>query len=86
MPNGCLVEYFDRVVLYQKGKAYTLAEKQVNNVRTYIGSRNYRDIVSIISSDEVAFHSIDSFDLIESEPALGKQNVKMADVFDDIPM
>lgn len=84
VPNGCVVEYFDRVVLYQKGKAYTLAEKQVNNVRSYIGSRNYRDIVSIISSDEVAFHSVDSFDLIESAPAFGKAYVSVADVFRDI--
>lgn len=83
VPNGCVVEYFDRVVLYQKGKAYTLAEKQVNNVRSYIGSRNYRDLVSIISSDEVAFHSVDSFDLIESVPAFGNANVPLADVFDD---
>lgn len=84
VPNGCVVEYFDRVVLYQKGKAYTLAEKQVNNVRSYIGSRNYRDIVSIISSDEVSFHSVDSFDLIESVPAFGKSYVPVADVFDDL--
>lgn len=83
VPNGCVVEYFDRVVLYQKGKAYTLAEKQVNNVRTYIGSRNYRDIVSIISSDEVAFHSVDSFDLIESAPAFRKAYVPATDVFND---
>lgn len=83
VPNGCVVEYFDRVMLYQKGKAYTLAEKQVNNVRTYIGSRNYRDIVSIISSDEVAFHSVDSFDLIESAPAFGRAFVPASDMFDE---
>lgn len=84
VPDGCVVEYFDRVVLYQKGRAYTLAEKQVNNVRTYIGSRNYRDIVSIISSDEVAFHSVDSFDLIESTPAFEKKHVPVSDVFKDV--
>lgn len=83
VPNGCVVEYFDRVMLYQKGKAYTLAEKQVNNVRTYIGSRNYRDIVSIISGDEVAFHSVDSFDLIESAPAFGRAFVSASDMFDE---
>jgi hypothetical protein len=86
VPDGCVVEYFDRVVLYQKGKAYMLAEKQVNNVRSYIGSRNYRDIVSIISSDEVAFHSVDSFDLIESAPAFGKAYVPMADVFKNLQL
>ena len=84
VPNGCVVEYFDRVVLYQKGKAYILCEKQVNNVRTYIGSRNYRDIVSIISGEEVSFHSVDSFDLIESAPAFGKQTARLADVFEDL--
>ena len=69
VPNGCVIEYFDRVVLYQRGKAYTLVEKPVNSVRTYVGSRNYRDIVSIISDEDVAFHSVDSFDLIETTPA-----------------
>lgn len=71
VPNGCVIEYFDKVVLYQKGKAYTLIEKPVNNVRTYIGSRNYRDMVTIISEDGVSFHSVDSFDLIDSTPAFG---------------
>jgi hypothetical protein len=83
IPDGCVVEYFDRVVLYQKGKAYTLAEKQVNNVRSYIGSRNYRDIVSIISNEEVAFHSVDSFDLIESVPAFGKLCVPVAEMIEE---
>lgn len=82
VPDGCVVEYFDRVVLYQKGKAYTLAEKQVNSVRTYIGSRNYRDLVTIISSDEVSFHSVDSFDLIDSTPAFSHVNVREADVLE----
>lgn len=83
VPNGCIVEYYDRVVLYQKGKSYTLTEKPVNNVRTYIGSRNYRDMVTIISSEDVAFHSVDSFDLIDSSPAFDSQNARIGDVFDD---
>ena len=83
MPNGCVIEYFDRVVLYQRGKAYILVERPVNSVRSYMGSRNYRDIVSIISDEEVTFHSVDSFDLIESSPAFGKQDVKIAEFEDD---
>ena len=71
VPNGCVIEYFDKVELYQKGKAYTLIEKPVNNVRTYIGSRNYRDMVTIIAEDGVSFHSVDSFDLIDSTPTFG---------------
>lgn len=83
VPNGCVIEYFDRVVLYQRGKAYILVERPVNSVRSYMGSRNYRDIVSIISDEEVTFHSVDSFDLIESSPAFGKQDVKIAEFEDD---
>ena len=83
VPNGCVIEYFDRVVLYQRGKAYTLAETPVNSVRSYVGSRNYRDIVSIISDEDVAFHSVDSFDLIESTPAFGQKIVDFADYIDD---
>jgi len=70
-------------VIYQRGKAYTLAETPVNSVRSYVGSRNYRDIVSIISDEDVAFHSVDSFDLIESTPAFGQKIVDFADYIDD---
>lgn len=83
VPNGCVIEYFDRVVLYQRGKAYTLVEKPVNGVRTYVGSRNYRDMVSIISDEDVSFHSVDSFDLIESTPAFGQKVVDSADYIDN---
>lgn len=82
VPNGCVVEYFDSVVLYQNGKSYTLMEKPVNNVRTYIGSRNYRDMVTIITDDEVSFHSVDSFDLIDSTPAFGNVPPVLVEVFE----
>lgn len=85
VPNGCVVEYYDSVILYQKGKAYTLIDKPVNNVRTYIGSRNYRDIVSIISEDEVSFHSVDSFDLIDSKPAFGKKDNNTTNIVPPLP-
>lgn len=82
VPNGCVVEYYDSVVLYQKGKSYTLIEKPVNNVRTYIGSRNYRDMVSIITDQEVSFHSVDTFDLIDSTPAFGVKPAKIDELFE----
>lgn len=81
VPNGCVVEYYDSVMLYQKGKSYTLVEKPVNNVRTYISSRNYRDIVSIITDQEVSFHSVDTFDLIDSTPAFGVNPILTDEVF-----
>lgn len=81
VPNGCVVEYFDSVVLFQNGKSYTLVEKPVNNVRTYIGSNNYRDIVSIITDDEVSFHSVDTFDLINSKPAF-PDNIRQNEHFE----
>lgn len=66
VPNGCVVEFFDKVVLYQNNAATILEEDPSYNIRTYMGSKNYRDIVTITKEDAVSFHSVDVFDSIKS--------------------
>lgn len=66
VPNGCVVELFDKVVLYQNNAATILEEEPSYNIRTYMGSKNYRDIVTVTKEDAVSFHSVDVFDTIKS--------------------
>ena len=68
VPNGCVVEFFDKVVLYQKGFANVLEEVPTYNIRTYMGSRHYRDMITITKEDAVSFHSVDIMDTINSKP------------------
>lgn len=67
VPNGCVVEFFNKVILYQKGAAHVLEEAPSFNIRTYMGSKNYRDIVTITKENAVSFHSVDVFDTISSQ-------------------
>ncbi|MBR1784609.1 MAG: hypothetical protein IJ760_04125 [Bacteroidales bacterium] len=66
VPNGCVVEFFDKVVLYQSGEAQVLEHNPVYSIRTYMGSRNYTDIVTVTKEDAVSFHSVDVFNTINS--------------------
>ena len=66
VPNGCVVELFDKVVLYQNNAAIVLEESPSYNIRTYMGSKNYRDIVTVTKEDAVSFHSVEVFDTIKA--------------------
>ncbi|WBX72876.1 hypothetical protein PG913_08155 [Tenacibaculum pacificus] len=68
VPEGCVVEYFDKVVLYQNSKAKIIEESPSINVRTYPSSKRYRNLISVTKEKEITIHSIfpfkeDSFDL-----------------------
>lgn len=82
IPNGCVIEYFDCVVLYQSGKSYILADEPVNKVRSYMNSKNYRDIVSIVSDGGVTFHSLFTLDMINSRQAFPNSQI-VAGIFSD---
>ena len=56
----------NNVVLYQKGDAYVLEEEPAMRVRTFMSSFRYKDIVAITKKEEIAFHSVDTFDIVKS--------------------
>ena len=66
VPNGCVVEFFDKVMLYQNNEVQLLEDTPVYGIRTYMGSRNYTDIVTVTKEDSVSFHSVDVFSTINS--------------------
>lgn len=58
VPKGCVVEYFDKVVLYQNSKAKIIESSPSINVRTYPSSIRYRNLISVTKFDEITIHSI----------------------------
>jgi hypothetical protein len=58
VPKGCVVEYFDKVVLYQNSKAKIIESSPSINVRTYPSSIRYKNLISITKYDEITIHSI----------------------------
>lgn len=62
VPKGCVIEYFDKVVLYQNGKAKIIENSPSINVRSYPNSIRYRNLISITKDEEISIHSIYPFD------------------------
>ena len=62
VPKGCVIEYFDKVVLYHNGKAKIIETNASINVRTYPSSIRYKNLITITKDEEVSIHSIYPFD------------------------
>lgn len=58
IPNGCVVEFFDKVVLLHNSKKILLENCGVTSIRTFPASIRYRYIVSTFTGDKVTLHSI----------------------------
>lgn len=74
--KGCVLEYFDGVVLIQNHEMINLCDRPVNSVRSYLNSNNYRDIVSIVDDDSISLNAIFNIDDIKSQPAFPKTTVR----------
>lgn len=61
IPKGCVVEYFDKVILYQNSKAKLIETSPSINVRTYPSSKRYRNLISVTKEKEITIHSIFPF-------------------------
>ncbi len=61
VPEGCVVEYYDKVVLYQNSKAKIIETSPSINVRTYPSSKRYRNLISVTKDNEITIHSIFPF-------------------------
>ncbi len=67
IPYGFVVEFFDNVMLFKGGARYMLEDEQPISVRSYMSSRNYRDIVSVVSENKVTLHSLYTLDVLDSQ-------------------
>ncbi|QHS59847.1 hypothetical protein [Chitinophaga agri] len=61
VPRGCVVEFFDKVVLYQNSKAKVIETSPTINIRTYPSSIRYKNLISVTKDDYITLHSIYPF-------------------------
>jgi hypothetical protein len=57
-PLGCVIEYFDRVLLFHDNRVVTLEDSPVISVRTFPASRRFRRQVCITREDGIALHVV----------------------------
>lgn len=70
LPNGCAIEYFDKVVLYQEKKSAVIENNPSITVRSFVNSYRYKNIVVATKEKECTFHSVDTLDMILSTPII----------------
>lgn len=68
LPNGCVLEYYDKVVLYQDGKTSVIENEPTITVRSFVNSYRYKNIVAVTKEEGCTFHSVDTIDMIPSMP------------------
>lgn len=87
LPNGCVIEYFDNVALYQNNNSSIIETTPSITVRSFVNSYRYKNIVAATKENECTFHSVDTLDLIRTTPTIRPYDVKTrANVFGDMPI
>lgn len=62
IPNGCVLRYYDRVVLYKKDCPLLLYCGSTYGIRSYINSNQYRSLVTINTEKSIGIHTTESFE------------------------
>lgn len=87
LPNGCVIEYFDNVVLYQNSKSSVIETTPSITVRSFVNSYRYKNIVAATKENECTFHSVDTLDLIRTTPTIRPYGtMKETSQFVDLPI
>ncbi|HEY3388778.1 MAG TPA: hypothetical protein VGK38_04345 [Prolixibacteraceae bacterium] len=58
VPNGCVVEFFDKVILIQDNEKIVLEDKGVTSIKTYPSSIRYRNLITIFDGNGLSIHSL----------------------------
>ncbi len=53
VPNGCMVETYDKVFLVKGNKTSQIADEPVYGIRSYLSSNNYRNLTTVVFDDHV---------------------------------
>lgn len=61
VPAGCVIEFFDSVMVVRDNHVLKLENEPAYSVRSYLNSVRYRNLVSVTMQDELAIHSLDPF-------------------------
>lgn len=63
IPKGCVIEYFDKVVLLRDSHAQVIEDGLAIKVRNFMTSNKYQDVLSVTKDNEITLHAIDTLDL-----------------------
>ena len=58
VPNGCVVEYFNKVILIQNSKKILLEDKGITSIKTYPASIRYRNLITMFDGENLSIHSL----------------------------
>lgn len=58
VPNGCVVEYFNKVILIQNNKKILLENKGITSIKTYPASIRYRNLITMFDGENLSIHSL----------------------------
>lgn len=63
IPKGCVIEYFDKVILLRDRHVQVIEDGIAIKVRNFMSSNKYQDVLSVTKDNEVILHAIDTLDL-----------------------
>lgn len=81
VPAGCVIEFFDKTILFQGGKVETLEISPTFRVRSFMSSYRYRNLVAATKMDSITIHSLEPFETYRFQPEQDRRN-RMAPVAD----
>ena len=83
IPNGCVLRYYDRIVLYKNSGSELLHNGATYGIRSYINSNQYRSLVTINTDNSIGIHTTESFTPISIQAEGPNQygRVKYSNIF-----
>lgn len=63
VPKGCVVEFFDKVVLIQNSVMQVIEDQEVMKVRSFMNAYRFQDLLSVTKQFSVTIHALDTLDI-----------------------
>lgn len=79
IPKGCVLEFYDKILLQKDNTVQIIDEGAAVKVRTFMSSTRYQDLLSVTMEDYVTIHAIDTLDLDRELIPQMRQNAKTID-------
>ncbi|EMR01864.1 hypothetical protein [Cesiribacter andamanensis] len=77
LPRGCVMEFFDSVMVIQNTKSYLIENESTLTIKTFPTSRRFKNIILAFKDDSFSIHSTFPVDLneIATNPLLHKTDL-----------
>ena len=87
IPKGCVLEFMDKVVLFQNSMMQVIEDEEVMKVRSFMNTYRFNDVLAVTKMDTVTLHALDTLN-ISREPRSPKKPTSTipADIFNGVNM